>query len=119
MRPLIELANIKNLKKYGYCRAGASYNHAYSIHNKRLGISTAYVITILFVILKMSDVYYQNQTVFEYMHHFSDVAVCQIISKSNSKLVSVGQINKRSNPSDNSDCVPRYLSSHVDHSRLI
>ena len=124
-RPLIELANIKSMKKYGYCRVGASYNYAYSIHhnNKLLGVNTLYLVTtILFVILKMSDVYLQNLLQTSYRHQYSSdvvvLAVCQTIPKSNNKLMSAGQINKTLNcrhGTESTDCLP----SHVNHSRCV
>ena len=120
MRPLIDLANIKNLRKYGYCRAGNSFNHAHSF-NKRtstiLGMNPLYLVTILIiVILKMSDVYLL-QTTLEYRS--SDVAVCQIISKRNNELVSLGQSDQRFNYSDNkTDCL-QILSTSTIHSRCV
>ena len=122
MRPLIDLANIKNMRKYGYCRVGASYNHAYSIHNNNkqlmLGINTLYLVTtILFVILKMSDVYLMNlQNRLVYRHQYSSdvaLAVCQTIHKSNNKPMLAGQSNKTL--ICGTDCLP----SRVNLSRYI
>ena len=127
MRPLIDLANIKSMKKYGYCRVGASYNYAYSIHHNNnnnktviLGVNTLYLVTtIFFVILKMSDVYLQNlQMRLVYRHQYSSdvvLAVCQTIPKSNNKPMSAGQSNKTLNCHGRTDCLP----SHVNHSRCV
>lgn len=121
MRPLIDLANIKNLRKYGYCRAGNSFNHAHSF-NKRtstiLGMNPLYLVTMLIiVILKMSDVYLL-QTTLEYRS--SDVAVCQIISKRNNELVSLGQSDdQKVNYSDNkTDCL-QSMTPSTTHSRFV
>ena len=120
MRPLIDLANIKNLRKYGYCRAGNSFNHAHSFHKRTttiLGMNILYLVTILIiVILKMSDVYLLQTTL---EHRLSDVAVCQIISKRNNELVSEGQSDQRVNYSDNiTDCL-RSMTPSTTHSRCV
>ena len=120
MRPLIDLANIKNLRKYGYCRAGNSFNHAHSF-NKRtttiLGMNSLYFVTILIiVILKMSDVYLLQTTL---QHRLSDVALCQIISERNNDLVSEGQSDQRVNYSDNkTDCL-QSMTPSTTHSRFV
>ena len=120
MRPLIDLANIKNLRKYGYCRAGNSFNHAHSF-NKRattfFGMNSLYFVTILIiVILKMSDVYLLQTTL---QHRLSDVALCQIISKRNNELVSEGQSDQRVNYSDNKTVCLQSMTPSTTHSRCV
>ena len=120
IRPLIDLANIRNLRKYGYCHAGNSFNDAYSFHKRTttiLGMNPLYLVTMLIiVILKMSDVYILQTTL---EHRLSDVATCQIISKRNNELVSEGQSNKRVNYSDNKmDCLLSMTPS-TSHSRWV
>ena len=120
IRPLIDLANSKNLRKYGYCRAGNSFNDAHSFHKRTktiLGMNPVYLVTMLIiVILKVSDIYILQTTLEQ---RLSDIAVCQIISKRNNELVSEGQSDKRVNYSDNKmDCLLSMTPS-TNHPRCV
>ena len=108
-RPLVELTNRKNLDKNGYCRGGASYNYAYSIHKKIIRVDAFYLITIALVIIKMSV--HQPRSVYS---HYCDL--CQI-SKSNNKLVSLGQNNNRINYIEREPSPAKEFTLRVDQSR--
>ena len=111
LRPLVELANTKNLEKYGYCHRDSMYNRASSTKNKGIRINALFLMTIAFVIIKMSEVYYSSISL-ECRQHSS--TACQT-PKSHTNRVSVGQGNKRIHYSEH-DSQP-ILPLHFNYSR--
>ena len=70
VHPLVDLANVRNLKKY--CHK----SHASSIHDKTLAVNATCILIMSLVILKASDLY---QTLS--LDHSNNSTACQIINK--------------------------------------
>ena len=70
VHPLVDLANVRNLKKY--CHK----SRASSIHDKTLAVNATCILIMSLVILKASDLY---QTLS--LDHSNNSTACQIINK--------------------------------------
>ena len=90
-QPLVELSE-RNINRNGYCRGGATYNSARSIH-KQIQINASHLLTIAFVIIMMS--LQQSSSI----HILSCGGLCQI-DTGKIKLVLLRQTSKCVNYSD-------------------